>query len=55
MPQWRSVYETNERIQYKLLLNEGIHYKWSSTFIGLCLQYLSVFPVCADWLKLIDL
>jgi hypothetical protein len=45
MPQWRSVYETNERIQYK----------WSSTFIGTCLQYWTVFPVCADWLLLIDL
>jgi hypothetical protein len=42
---WRSVYETNERIQYK----------WSSTFIDLCLQYRCVFPVCADWLLLIDL
>jgi hypothetical protein len=40
-----TIYETNERIQYK----------WSSTFIGLCLQYWSVFPVCADWLLLIDL
>jgi hypothetical protein len=36
-------------------LNERIQYKWSSTFIGLCLQYWSVFPVCADWLLLIDL
>jgi hypothetical protein len=44
---WRSVYETNERIQ--------IQYKWSSTFIDLCLQYWCVFPVCADWLLLIDL
>jgi hypothetical protein len=26
-----------------------------STFIGLCLQYWNVFPVCADWLLLIDL
>jgi hypothetical protein len=36
-------------------LREKIQYKWSSAFIGLCLQYLSVFPVCADWLILIDL
>ena len=86
MPQWRSVYETNERIQYIKLTKEyninGVQpisfpeyacsrvrlchnltreqaYSGneigSSTFIGLCLQYLSVFPVCADWLILIDL
>jgi hypothetical protein len=30
-------------------------YNINSTFIGLCLQYWSVFPVCADWLLFIDL
>ena len=49
MPQWRLYTKLTK--EYNINGVQSV----SSTFIGLCLQYLSVFPVCADWLLLIDL